>query len=116
MERILAELNKVPGIMGSLIIGTDGITIVSDLPDNLDEEEISALASALIFNAEKICSKLEQGAIKSILIETNKMKWSIQAVKVGYLAALTEPHANLGLLRVELRDAAVKINNIKLEV
>ncbi len=116
MERILDELNRVPGIKGSLIIGTDGIIIASELSDEVDEEEISALTSSLIFNAEKICNKLDQGSIKDLLVETSKSKWCIRAVKVGYLVALTRGDANLGLLRVELRDAAVKINNLNLEV
>lgn len=112
MERILSELNRVPGIQGSLIVGKDGIVILSDISDEIDEEEVSALAGSLILAAEKISKKLEQGELKSITLETNKSRWFIQRINIGFLLAIADANSNLGLLRIELRDAAVKLNNI----
>jgi len=114
MERILSELNRVPGIHGTLIVGKDGIVILSDISDEIDEEEVSALAGSLILSAEKISRKLGQGELKTITVETNKSKWFIQHINIGFLVAVADADSNLGLLRVELRDAAVKLNNITL--
>ncbi len=116
MDRILNELNRVPGIKGSLIVGTDGIVIASELSDELDEEEISALASALILASDKISQKVEQGQLKSIFVETSKMRWSINRARMGFLICLSHADSNLGLIRVELRDAVMKLNNLTLEV
>ena len=114
MERVLSDLNKVPGIQGSLVVGNDGIVIISDLSDEINEDEISALASSLILTAGKICQKLEQGPLNTLLVETNTTKWYIQHLNIGYLVAIAEGESNLGLIRVEMRDATVKLNNLAL--
>ncbi len=110
MERILNELNRVPGIQGSLVVGEDGIIIQADLAEGINEEELSALMSSLIVTADKIANKLEQGNVKSILLETNKHKWLVHRLKIGYLVVVAEAESNLGLIRLELREAATKIN------
>ena len=116
MDRILNELNRVSGIRGSLLVGTDGIIIASDLSDDMNEDEISALASSLILTCEKVSEKVEQGQLKIILVETTKARWCIHRARMGYLICLADADSNLGLIRVELRDAAVKLNNLTLEV
>ena len=111
MERILGDLNKAAGIQGSIIIGKDGIVIASELLDEMDEEMVSALGSSIILSSEKVAEKMQHGNVVSILIETDKSKWCIHRISIGYLIAIAHTDVNLGLLRVEIRDAALKIDN-----
>lgn len=110
MEHVLEELNKTPGILGSFVVDADGIVVASDISTAADAEQCSALVSALINAAQKSLSRLGGGALTSAFFEMGAWKIFLQATEVGHLAALAEPTANLGLLRLELRQAARRLD------
>lgn len=111
MEQILKDLNKSsPGIIGSLLIGPDGIPITSDFSTPMNDEMIAALVSSITNSANKVVAKLTQEEIESFIIETDSNKIFLQSSKLGFLVALTTGDANLGLVRVEIKSAAQRFN------
>ena len=46
MYQVLSELNRTPGITGSMIVGKDGIVIAADLEENLEGDTVGALAAS----------------------------------------------------------------------
>ncbi len=111
MERILAELNKTLGVVGSFIVAPDGIIVASDFASELNDDMMGALTSSIINSTEKATKKMEQGELVSFIIETDTNKLFFNSTRVGYLVCVANPEANLGLVRVEMRDAAEKLNN-----
>lgn len=111
MEQILKDLNKSsPGIIGSLLIGSDGIPITSDFATPMNDEMIAALVSSITNSANKVVHKLTQEEIDSFIIETDSNKIFLQNSKLGFLLVLTSGDANLGLIRVEIKSAAQRFN------
>lgn len=112
MERILSELNKAPGILGSFIVGRDGIIIASDSTSGLNDELMGALASSIINTTEKAAEKLSHGEIESIVLEAQKNKLLFLNTRAGFLVVLTTEEANLGLVRVEMKSAGSKLEEV----
>ena len=115
MDRILAELNKTPGVIGSFVVAADGIIVASDFATELNDEMMGALTSSIINSTEKATKKMEQGDLVSFIVETDTNKMFFNATRSGFLVCVANPEANLGLVRVEIR-AAEKLNNVTLGV
>ncbi|MEO8376635.1 MAG: roadblock/LC7 domain-containing protein [Candidatus Sumerlaeota bacterium] len=116
MDRILAELNKTPGIIGSFVVAADGIIVASDFATELNDEMMGALTSSIINSTEKATKKMEQGELVSFIVETDTNKMFFNSTRSGFLVCVASPEANLGLVRVEIRAAAEKLNNVTLGV
>lgn len=114
MERILAELNKTTGVIGSFVVAADGIIVASDFATELNDEVMGALTSSIINSTEKATKKMEQGELVSFIVETETNKMFFNATRSGFLVCIASPDANLGLIRVEMRTASEKLNNVTL--
>lgn len=112
MDRILAELNKTPGVIGSFVVAADGIIVASDFDTELNDEVMGALTSSIINSTEKATKKMEQGDLVSFIVETDSNKMFFNSTRSGYLVCVAAPESNLGLIRVEMRSAAEKLNNV----
>lgn len=111
LDAILADLNRVEGILGSLIVSKDGLLIAHALPRDVDPELIGAMAAAIFGTAERSASRLAQGELLQVMAEASGGKLLAIDAGKGILAVLTEPNCNLGLIRIEMRDAAEKIKS-----
>jgi hypothetical protein len=109
MELVLEELNRATGVVGSFIVDNDGIVVASDVSVGADAERCSALVSSLTNAAEKALSRLGGGAVTSGFFEMDQWKIFFQKQEIGHLVALAEPTANLGLVRMELKQASKRL-------
>jgi predicted regulator of Ras-like GTPase activity (Roadblock/LC7/MglB family) len=116
MERTLSELNKTPGVIGSFVVAADGIIVASDFATELNEEMIGALTSSIINATEKATKKMEQGDLVSFIVETDRNKLFFNSTRSGFLVCVAAPDANLGLVRIEMRAASTKLNDIGINV
>lgn len=109
MELVLEDLNKTAGIVGSFVVDTDGIVVASDVSVGADIDTCSALVSALTNAADKTLSRMGGGALTSAFFEMEQWKIFLHATPVGHLVGLADPEANLGLIRLEMRQAAQRL-------
>jgi predicted regulator of Ras-like GTPase activity (Roadblock/LC7/MglB family) len=109
MYKILAELNKTTGINGSMVVGQDGIVIAADLNSQLQDEAVGALAASIVGTVKKSMERLSNEDLKQITVEASKGKLFFTDVGVGILAVTTDPQVNVGLVRLEIKNAAQKI-------
>ena len=58
MYQVLSELNKTPGITGSMVVGKDGIVIAADLEASLEGDTVGALAASITSNIQKSLDRL----------------------------------------------------------
>ena len=113
MEKILSELNKSgAGILGSMVVGEDGIPILTNFSTPINDEMVAALVSSITNSANKVIAKLTQSEMESFIIETRTHKIFLQHSKMGYLVILTGADTNLGLIRVEMKTAAQRLNGL----
>ncbi|PKK84851.1 MAG: hypothetical protein CVT49_01475 [candidate division Zixibacteria bacterium HGW-Zixibacteria-1] len=111
MYQILEELNKTSGITGSMIVGDDGIVIASDLHTSFEEDTIGALAASITSNIQKSMDRLQQAALSQVTIEAGSGKLFFSHAGIGILVVTAEPDVNIGLIRLEIKNAVGKINS-----
>ena len=109
MYQILEELNKTSGITGSLLVGSDGIIIAADLDTRFQDETVGALAASIVSTVDKSLDKLQATPFKQVTIEADKGKLFLTDVGIGVLVVTTEPDVNMGLVRLEIRNARQRI-------
>ena len=110
MYDVLEELNKTSGITGSMLVGRDGIVIAADLQAAMEDDTLGALAASITANIQKSLGRLGQPAPDQITIEAQNAKLFLAECGVGVLVVTTEKEANLGLVRLEVRNAKAKLN------
>ncbi|MGB2698264.1 MAG: roadblock/LC7 domain-containing protein [Candidatus Zixiibacteriota bacterium] len=109
MYQILEELNKTSGISGSLLVGSDGIIIAADLDTRFQDETVGALAASIVSTVDKSLEKLQATHFKQVTIEADKGKLFLTDVGIGVLVVTTEPDVNMGLVRLEIKNAHQRI-------
>ncbi|MEZ5358744.1 MAG: roadblock/LC7 domain-containing protein [Candidatus Zixiibacteriota bacterium] len=111
MYQILEALNKTSGITGSMVVGKDGIVIAADLNTQLEEETIGALAASITSTVQKSLERLATTPLKQVTVEADNAKLFFCDAGIGLLVVLTEPEVNIGLVRLEVKNAIGKLNN-----
>ncbi len=111
MYHILEGLNKTSGITGSMVVGKDGIVIAADLNTQVDEEAIGALAASITSNIEKSLERLNTSPLAQISIEADNAKMFFCDAGIGILVVIAEPDVNIGLVRLEIRNAVHRLTN-----
>jgi predicted regulator of Ras-like GTPase activity (Roadblock/LC7/MglB family) len=112
MYKILEELNKTTGINGSMVVGEDGIVIAADLNSQFQDEAIGALAASIVSTVKKSMERLSNEDLKQITVEADKGKFFFAHVGIGILAVTTDPEVNVGLIRLEIKNASEKIKQV----
>lgn len=109
MYEVLSDLNKTTGITGSMVVGNDGIVIAADLDTGFDDETVGALAASITANIQKSLERLETHPLKQVTIEAEKGKLFFADAGLGILVVTTEQAVNIGLIRLEMRNAISKL-------
>lgn len=110
MQEVLSELNKTSGITGSMVVGHDGIVIASDLSSQFDNDTIGALASSISSTVSKSLERMDRSPLSQLTIEAEHGKLFISSAPVGYLIVTTEERVNMGLVRLEMRNAVTQLS------
>ncbi len=105
MYQVLEELNKTSGISGSMVVGNDGIVIASDMHASFEEETVGALAASITSNIQKSMDRLEQAPLSQVTIEATSGKLFFAKASIGTLVVTTEKDVNIGLIRLEIKNA-----------
>ncbi|OYT54773.1 MAG: hypothetical protein B6U72_01515 [Candidatus Altiarchaeales archaeon ex4484_2] len=103
LEKILADLNGLEGVTGSLVSGKDGLVIAERAPEGTDIDLACAMASTLFGTGEKAMKELKQGEVIQSMVEGSAGKTLLIAGKEAILVAMTSTDVNLGLIRIEMR-------------
>jgi len=111
MYQILEELNKTSGITGSIIVGNDGIVIASDLDTSFEDDTVGALAASITSNIQKSMDRLQQAALAQVTIEAGSGKLFFSDAGIGILVVTAESDVNIGLIRLEIKNAVSRINS-----
>jgi predicted regulator of Ras-like GTPase activity (Roadblock/LC7/MglB family) len=109
MYEILEEINKTSGVNGSMIVGQDGIVIAADLNTQLQNEAVGAVAASIVSTVQKSMSRLSSDALKQVIVEASNGKLFLTDVGIGILAVTTDPQVNVGLVKLEIKNAAEKV-------
>ncbi len=110
IEKVLADLNRVDGVHGSLVVSSDGLIIAEAVPPDIDSEVVGAIATTVYGSGERVVDEMDLGELEQMLIESSEGKVMIIAVSdEATLVLITDPDANLGLIRLRAQEAAEEI-------
>jgi hypothetical protein len=105
MYQVLSDLNKTPGVTGSMVVGNDGIVIAADLDTGFEGETVGALAASITSNIQKSLDRLDTAPWGQVTIEADDAKLFFSDASLGILVVTTEKKVNIGLIRLEIKNA-----------
>ncbi len=109
MYEVLSDLNKTTGVTGSMVVGSDGIVIAADLDTGQDSETVGALAASITSSITKSLDRLQTEPLKQVTIEADNAKLFFADAGLGILVVTTEQEVNVGLIRLEMKNAISKL-------
>ncbi|MEM8534797.1 MAG: roadblock/LC7 domain-containing protein [Chloroflexota bacterium] len=111
MRRIVEDLIRVEGVIGGLLVGKDGLVVASTLLDEEDAEILGAMSAAVFGEIDKATKRIGVGTLVDTIIDAEQ--GSILMLESKYnilLVVITQRMVNLGLVKMEMRRAAKRIN------
>jgi predicted regulator of Ras-like GTPase activity (Roadblock/LC7/MglB family) len=108
MVKRLREMQAAtPEIEASAVVSVDGLTIASALPDNVEEDRVSAMSAAMLSLGDRIAAELNRGSLDQVYIHGDDGYVILSAIgEEAVLTALAREQAKLGLIFLEMRRAA----------
>jgi predicted regulator of Ras-like GTPase activity (Roadblock/LC7/MglB family) len=104
---------STPDIIASALVSVDGLTIASALPNDVEEDRVSAMSAAMHSLGERISQELGRGVLDEIYIRGEEGFVLLTAVgDEAVLTALARDEAKLGLIFLELRRASEDLEKL----
>jgi len=95
-----------PDIEASAIVSADGLTIASALPQEVEEDRVSAMSAAMLSLGERIASELGRGNLNQVYIKGAQGFVILTSIgEDAVLTALARENAKLGLIFLDMRRA-----------
>jgi predicted regulator of Ras-like GTPase activity (Roadblock/LC7/MglB family) len=102
-----------PDIIASALVSVDGLTIASALPNDVEEDRVSAMSAAMHSLGERISQELGRGVLDEVYIRGEEGFVLLTAVgEEAVLTALARDEAKLGLIFLEMRRAAEDLTKL----
>lgn len=107
VERLRDLQASSPDIEASAIVSVDGLSIASALPQNVEEDRVSAMSAAMLSLGERIATELGRGALEQVYIKGENGYVLLMSVgEEAVLTAMARKQAKLGLILLDMRRAA----------
>lgn len=113
-EQMVSRLRQMqaacPDIEASAVVSVDGLIIASALPNEVEEDRVSAMSAAMLSLGERISAELGRGDLEQVYIRGGEGYVILTSVgSEAVLTALAGKHAKLGLVFLEMRRAAEEL-------
>jgi hypothetical protein len=95
-----------PDIEASAVVSVDGLSIASALPQEVEEDRVSAMSAAMLSLGERIATELGRGSLDQVFIKGENGYVILMSVgEEAVLTALARHQAKLGLIFLDMRRA-----------
>lgn len=113
LSNVISGLRSaVAEIRDVLIASTDGLAISHSLSAG-DPNRVAAMAAATLGVGKRISTTLSLGDLQETTVKSGDGQVFLYAIgDKGVLVLITQAEANVGLINLEARDAAQRINEI----
>ena len=113
VDRLREMQAASPEIEASAVVSVDGLIMASALPQDVEEDRVSAMSAAMLSLGERIASELGRGGLEQVYIRGNGGYVLLTAVgQEAVLTALARENAKLGLIFLEMRRAAEQLERV----
>ena len=110
MRRIVEDLIRVDGVIGSLLVGKDGLVVASTLMDEEDAEILGAMSAAVFGEIDKATKRIGVGMLLDSIIDAEQGSILMLEAKELILVVITQRMVNLGLVKMEMRRDSKRIS------
>jgi predicted regulator of Ras-like GTPase activity (Roadblock/LC7/MglB family) len=111
LRKELEKLELVSGIIGAAIVNRNGLTIISNLPRNIDDRKLGAMAATTFGAMESAISSIVDKLI-NITVEYTDYQLIMLALDESILiVSLVDLNIDLGLIFIEIEECLKKIKN-----
>jgi predicted regulator of Ras-like GTPase activity (Roadblock/LC7/MglB family) len=98
---------STPDIEASAVVSVDGLIIASALPNDVEEDRVSAMSAAMLSLGERIAGELGRGLLDQVYIRGASGYVILTSVgEEAVLTVLARKDAKLGLVFLDMRRAA----------
>ncbi len=112
-ERLQALQRASADIEASAVVSIDGLPIASALPEDIEEERVSAMSAAMLSLGERIASELGRGRLEQVFIRGEQGFVVLMSIgEEAVLTVLAREQSKLGLLFLEMRRAAEDLSRL----
>jgi predicted regulator of Ras-like GTPase activity (Roadblock/LC7/MglB family) len=117
-EQISEVLDKLranagPEVGGVAAVGMDGIVLVSRMSTEVNADRVGAVAATMMGVTRRVSGELKIGLPKETIIDADGGLFMVlPAGDQSLLAINLQKGANLGMVRIEAREASKEIGNI----
>ncbi len=106
MDRLRALQASSPDVEASAVVSTDGLTMASALPSEVEEDRVSAMSAAMLSLGERIASELGRGKLDQVYIKGQSGYVILMSIaREAVLTVLVREQTKLGLLFLDMRRA-----------
>jgi predicted regulator of Ras-like GTPase activity (Roadblock/LC7/MglB family) len=113
VERLRDLQASSPDIEASAVVSVDGLSIASALPQNVEEDRVSAMSAAMLSLGERIASELGRGSLDKVYMKGEIGYVILMSVgEEAVLTALAREQAKLGLIFLDMRRAAEDLTKL----
>lgn len=110
LDRLIA--NASADVSGAAAVGMDGIVLVSRMGSDVNADRVGAVAATMIGVTRRVSGELRIGATEETIIKASEGVFMVlPAGNQSLLAINLRPGANLGMVRLEAREAAEAIRH-----
>lgn len=111
MRRIVEDLIRVEGVIGSLLVGKDGLVVASTLLEDEEAEVLGAMSAAVFGEIDKATKRIGIGTLIDSIIDAQEGSILMLEAKDLILVVITQRVVNLGLIKMEMRRASKRISD-----
>ena len=116
-EQMVTRLRQMklasPDVEASAVVSVDGLIIASALPNEVEEDRVSAMSAAMLSLGERISAELGRGSLEQVYIKGHDGFVILTSIgSNAVLTALAGQNAKLGLIFLEMRRCAEDLEKI----
>jgi predicted regulator of Ras-like GTPase activity (Roadblock/LC7/MglB family)/predicted Zn-dependent protease len=98
----LRYLKSLPGVMGTLVVGEDGLVLESKLKPGLEAETLGAAVTCITRSVQAGISGVGFGAYEQIMVEAEDFELWIISYRHKVLVLCCDPEASKGALKMRV--------------
>lgn len=117
-EQIVTTLERLSVSIGSDMIGAvavsiDGLVLAAQMASDINAERVGAVAATMVGVARRVSNELKIGLAEEVILKSQQgMFVVLPAGDQGLVAVNVRQGSNLGMVRLETRDAAASIGRV----
>lgn len=109
MQKILQQLNQEVGVKGSMVITSDGLVVISELSEELDEEIVAAMASSTIKYTKQSLKLLGTEKFDRLILTATYGRIVFIDIELACLLVVTDKKINIDFTLLEIDGAAQRL-------